>query len=288
MITKTWNLIELLTTTSDYFKQHGIENARLNAEQLLAHVLKINRVQLYLQFERFLTIEELTQYRELVRRRAQHEPVQYILSETEFMGLPFRVTPDILIPRPETELLVEQALTWLQKQKLPSPLVWDVGTGSGCIAVSIAHHCSACRVIASDISASALNLARQNALANGVNDQIKFIHHDILAEDLPDDQAIDLILSNPPYITADEWKTLPEEVRRYEPASALTDKQDGLTFYTRFFNIADQNNCNHLILELSGTQSDKIYKLAQEHRFKNINMIPDLNSIPRIMEITVK
>jgi release factor glutamine methyltransferase len=287
MTIKTWQLIDLLNTTSDYFKNHGIENARLNAEWLLAHALKINRVQLYLQFERLLTKAEIEQYRMLVRRRIQHEPLQYILSETEFMGLPFHITPAVFIPRTETELLVEQALTWLNHLKIESPLVWDIGTGSGCIAVSIAYHCTACRVIASDISAAALDLALQNAHKNGVDEKIQFFQHNILTDDLPDTQPISLILSNPPYIAASEWETLPEEVRLFEPATALTDQQDGLTFYKRFFKMGRSYNCNYYMLELTGTQPDKIFKLAQNYHYKNIKMVSDYNDIPRIMEITV-
>jgi release factor glutamine methyltransferase len=287
MTTKIWKLITLLDTTTTYFKKHEIENPRLNAERLLAHTLNINRIQLYLQFERLLTISEVENFRDLVKRRSQHEPLQYITSETEFMGLPLQITPDVLIPRPETELLVEHALAWLHSHKYKSPVIWDIGTGSGCIAVSLAHAFPTCRVVASDFSEEVLKVAQHNAHLNNVNSQIQFIKHNILEDDPAIKDDFNLIICNPPYITEHEWETLPKEVRIFEPSSALTDHQDGLTFYNRLFELAHRYSYNYFILELSGTQFDKIFKLAQNYNFKEVRMFPDLNAIPRILEIKV-
>jgi release factor glutamine methyltransferase len=288
MTTKIWKLINLLETTTEYFKKHEIENPRLNAERLLAHALDIDRIQLYLQFERLLTVSEVEIFRALVHRRSRHEPLQYITSETEFMGLPFQLTPDVLIPRPETELLVEHALSRLKAHQMDSPVIWDIGTGSGCIAVSLAHILPTCRVIASDISEEALKVAADNARLNHVDGHIQFLKHNILEDELYVKDDITLIICNPPYISENEWDTLPREVRLFEPAIALTDHQDGLTFYNRLFEIASHYPCNHFILELSGTQFDKINKLANNYNFKEIEMFADLNAIPRILEIMVK
>ena len=176
---KTWKVIEILKTTTDFFTSKQIENPRLNAEQLLASVLEITRVQLYVQFERMLTQNEITEYRELIRRRSNNEPLQYILGETEFMSLPFKVTPAALIPRPETELLIEKIIESVNNSVLKNPSIIDIGTGSGCMAISLAYHLKKCKITATDVSKEALDLAKSNALLNEI-DFIDFTNHDIL------------------------------------------------------------------------------------------------------------
>lgn len=284
---KLWKLLDILEITTRHFKKNDIENPRLNAECLLADALNLDRIQLYLQYERLLSKEELEKYRELVRRRSRHEPLQYITGKTEFMGLPFQLTTDVLIPRPETESVVEHAVAKLKELNIQSPLIWDIGTGSGCIAISMAHYFPDSLIMASDISDAILAVAQQNARINLVQDRIEFFNHNILTDTLPENRTINMIISNPPYITESEWHTLPREVRDFEPEFALTDHLNGLTFYKRICDLASHLNPDIIILELSGTQFDNIIKLTKNANFKDIDILNDMNAIPRILDITV-
>ena len=173
-------ILEILDKTTKFFKQKDIENPRLNAERLLSAILEIDRVQLYLQFDRIMSKSETKLYREYVRRRSGNEPLQYIIGETEFMGLNFKVSPSSLIPRPETEILIENTLKIRDLHKFKTPKIWDIGTGSGCIAVALAHYWPESYLIATDISDKSLELAEANALSNGVRGKIEFLNHNFL------------------------------------------------------------------------------------------------------------
>lgn len=285
--TKKWTLIELLNTTTEYFTRRRIENPRLNAERLLSHLLKLDRINLYLEFEKILTSTEVDQFRSLVKRRGQFEPLQYVTGETEFMGLPFKVSPEVLIPRPETEILVEECLEAKNKWNGKKVDIWDIGTGSGCMAISLAHYWPESHLYATDISASALINARQNALNNKVTN-INFIRHDILNGYPPFRLPVDIVVSNPPYISQSEFAGLDPEVRDFEPKIALTDHSDGLQFYRRILELIDEAiECKLVFLELSGSQADEIINLVQSHKYKEIRVIKDLNQIPRVLEISV-
>jgi release factor glutamine methyltransferase len=223
-------LLEILKLAERFLAEGGIERPRLEAEHLLAHVLGRSRLDLYLEFERPLDEPELAPLRELLRKRRKRVPCQYLIGETEFYGLPFAVDERVLIPRPETEHLVEAALERLKGLEAPGgPLVCDVGTGSGCVAVAVAHEAPGCRVIASDTSGAALEVARANAERNGVVERITFLEGSLFE---PYVQAgcgsADLIVSNPPYVARDEWDALPDEVRLFEPREALDGGPDGL------------------------------------------------------------
>ncbi len=288
---KIWKIIDLINTTAQYFKEKKIENPRLNAEQLLAKILNMKRVDLYVAFDQLVAPPELEEYRRLVRRRAAGEPLQYILQQTEFMGLPFKVSPAALIPRPETEILVEQVLELKEETAVENPVIVDIGTGSGCIAVSLARLWSKSRIWAGDISAEALRLAEENARLNGVNEQIRFEPYDIFQPWPPDFPGQpDIIVSNPPYITREELAGLSAEVRDFEPRFALTDNADGLSFYRRLFQLTAENDapkCRYLFLEMSGSQPDKIAALAQKQSFAQVNIINDINNIARVLKIKV-
>ena len=287
---KQWTVIEILQTVSDFFKEKNIDNPRLNAELLLGKVLHMNRVDLYVAFSRPLSENELTFYRELVRRRVQHEPLQYILEETEFMGLKFAIKPGVLIPRPETELLVEEILK-LKNEFTGRPDIIDIGTGSGCIAISLAHHWPEANILATDISETALELCRQNMELNQVNGRVTIKFQDILKPWPPDlPTQFEVLVSNPPYISAEEIKTLPKEVQDYEPLEALSDQADGLSFYRRFFQLIKGNEIKtqYLFLEMSGTQPERIVREAQQAGIGDIEVIEDLNKIKRILKIRVK
>lgn len=288
---KTWTVLQLLQTTTEYLQQKGVENARLNAEQMLARVLQKSRVDLYLAFEQPVAKAELATYRDMVRRRSQREPLQYILGDTEFMGLPFSVGPEVLIPRPETEVLVEEVLQLKETNGSTSPLIVDVGTGSGCIAISLAHYWPDAQVVGVDISQKALQVATQNAQLNNVQERISFFQHDILQtwpSTLP--SKIQILVSNPPYIGKTEMDGLQPEVGIFEPQIALTDLADGLTFYRRLFELVAMDGApriDYLILEMSGSQPQKILGLAETYNFKNLHVQEDLTGIPRVLKVKV-
>lgn len=284
---KSWRVLQLLNTTTDYLKQKGIENARLNAELLLAGVLKISRVNLYVSFEKPVSEKELTVFRNCVNRRLKDEPLQYILGQTEFMGLPFAVNPSVLIPRPETEIMVEEILKL--KDNLSAPDILDIGTGSGCIAVSLACLWHSSQNYAIDISKEALQTAEQNSRINSAM-KITFIQKDLFSAwphpDLP--ASYDVIVSNPPYVTKAEFPVLEKQVKDFEPQIALTDNQDGLLFYNQIFELVDKKHLktNWLFLEMSGSQPKKIVDKAKSFNFKNIDVIEDLTGIQRVLKIT--
>jgi len=223
-LTETWTVLKVLQWTADYLKEKGIPGGRLDAELLLAEVLNLDRVGLYLNYDRPLLATELSAYRLMVGRRSRREPLQYILGRTEFWSLPFFVDPAVLIPRADTEVLVEECLT-----RVPAGgTILDVGTGSGAIAVAIAHELSDASMVAIDISAEALRTAAINAERNGVAGQIRFMQIDLAA--LPAG-PFDLIVANPPYIPLADLEGLMPEVRDHEPSSALAGGIDGLDCY---------------------------------------------------------
>jgi release factor glutamine methyltransferase len=235
---KIWTVLELVTWSTTHLQEKKIDEARLTVELLLAHVLKMKRIQLYMNFDKPLTAEELASYKIVLKRRLSREPVHYIIGETEFMGFPFSVDTRVLIPRPETETLVEEAVRCCKSLRGGAAVsVLDIGTGSGCIAVSCARLLPGSVVHAVDISADALTLAKMNAERNGV--AVHFWEADIFADaPLVPAKKFDAIVSNPPYISADVYTTLQPEITEFEPRCAETDESDGLSFYRRIADIA--------------------------------------------------
>jgi release factor glutamine methyltransferase len=286
---KPWKLIDLLKTTTGYFQKKNIENPRLNAERLLCPVLKMERINLYVEFERLITENELSQYRAFVSRRANNEPLQYILGETEFMGLPFKVTPDVLIPRPETEILVEEVLKLKDQNKSLTNML-DIGTGSGCIPISLAHFWSDAHFTGIDISGKALKIANENKALNQT-ENVSFVEKDIFST-WPDEevaQNFDIIISNPPYVTDEEIGGLHNEVKDFEPSIALTDFRDGLRFYRHIFSLINKKKLRtqFLFLEMSGSQPEKIVNEAKKYSFKSVEVIKDLTDIERVLKVEV-
>jgi release factor glutamine methyltransferase len=216
-------VLEIIKKTTDFLAGKGIESPRLNAELLVGHSLGLKRMQLYLQFERLLTEPELEKIRPLVRRRGQHEPVQYIIGAMDFHGLHLKVDRRALIPRPETELLVELVT---QKLAAAPARILDLGTGSGAIALALAKHYPAAIVTAVDVSEEALALAGENAAATGFAERITFLRSSWF-EQLPAPSRFDLIVSNPPYLSAAETAATAREVREFEPVAALTSTGEG-------------------------------------------------------------
>ena len=221
-------VLEVIQRSTDFLAKKGVESPRLQIELLLAHVLQLPRLKLYLNFDRALLDVELETLRALVKRRGEREPLQHILGSTSFCGLEIAVNRHVLIPRPETELLAEQAGKFLTAR--PGAMVLDFGTGSGCVAIAIAAQDPAAQVHAADVSDEALQVARGNAARHGVGARIQFHLGDGFAA-LPGDLQFDLIVSNPPYIPSAEIATLEPEVRDHDPGLALDGGADGLAFY---------------------------------------------------------
>jgi release factor glutamine methyltransferase len=228
---RNMKILEVIQRSTDFLAKKGVASPRLQVELLLAHLLRIPRLQLYLNFERMLTTAELDALRAKVQRRGQREPLQYIIGSTSFCGLEIAVNRDVLIPRPETELLAERAWTFLQEcEGVPTAL--DIGTGSGCVAISLAHRVPLIKVCATDMSGAALELAWRNAQSHQVSDRIDFRQGDLFAA-VPKGARFNLIVSNPPYIPTARLETLEAEVREHEPRGALDGGPDGQDFYRR-------------------------------------------------------
>ena len=246
---KIWTILDLVQWGTSYLTDKGFDESRLTIELLLASVLHYRRIDLYTKFEQPLTETELATFKKLLQRRLAHEPLQYILGETEFMGLVFAVDRRVLIPRPETEIVVETTLEILQKSfsSLKEVRILEIGTGSGCIAVSCAKLFPTCFIHATDVSSDALEVASTNATVHEVENRIIFSVQDILnVRSDSFSHRFSLIVSNPPYVSENEFQKLSPEVRDFEPKKALTDGADGLTFYRSISAIAGE------ILEKNG------------------------------------
>jgi release factor glutamine methyltransferase len=295
-----WTVGRLLQWTADYLKGHGSESPRLDAEVLLAHVLGRQRIELYTAFDEAPDEEARAAFRELVRRRADGMPVAYLVGHREFYSLSFRVTPDVLIPRPETELLVVAVLDLAKTAIPPLPsgegpgvraagngfTVADVGTGSGVIAVCLAKHLPACRVTAIDISAAALAVAADNAKQHGVAERIEFLESDLFAA-VPAERQFDFIVSNPPYVTAAEMEKLPADVRKFEPPAALLAGPRGTEVIERLLAQSAERlrSGGHLLMEISPMIHDAVRKLLEaDGRFEPGPTIKDLARLPRVVQ----
>ncbi len=250
-----WTIGRLLTWTTDYLKQHGAESPRLDAEVLLANARGCQRIALYTAFDESAEESLRNKFRALVKRRAEGTPVAYLVGQREFYSLQFEVTPDVLIPRPETEHLVVRLLDIakeLQKSGSLPLTICDVGTGSGIIAVVAAKHLPTVRVTAVDISPAALAVAQQNAATHKVHDRIQWIESDLLSA-LPADARFDIIASNPPYISRPEYEQLHQTVRDYEPRGALIGGEQGTEIIARLIPqaAARLNPGGWLLIEVS-------------------------------------
>lgn len=277
-MTERWTVLKILQWTADYFTGKKIAAARLEAELLLAATLGLDRVGLYINFERPLDSAELAAFRQQVQRRAKGEPVQYILGETEFWSLPFTVCPAVLVPRADTEVLVEEALARLNN----SGSVLDVGTGSGAIAIALAHDKPGVQVTALDCSEEALQVARGNAERNGVAERVVCIAGD-LAELPPGPFA--MVVSNPPYIPSADCEQLMPEVRDHEPRLALDGGEDGLTAYRQLVSQASRVLImgGWLLVEVGIGQADEVAAMFKAAGFVEITCRDDYAGIPRVV-----
>jgi len=281
---EVWTVARIMDWTRSYFSECGIDTARLDAEVLLSHVFGKERIYLYTHFDRPLTPEERGAFRGLVKRRAQREPVAYILGEKEFYGRSFRVTPDTLIPRPETEHLIDGVLKWVAAREEASdstPIrVLDVGTGSGCIAITLAAELKEVEIVAVDLAASALRVAEDNAKRLGLGEKIEFRCGDLLAP--VNGEQFDIIVSNPPYVEESVRATLQPEVRDFEPQGALFAGDDGMMVINRLIPaVWDHLKPGALFaLEFGSSQREMVaQKMTQ--RWQNYWIEEDLQGHPR-------
>jgi release factor glutamine methyltransferase len=274
---ETVPLLEVLRGTERYLADRGVENPRLNAEHLLAHALGLKRMELYLQFDRPLTESERAPLRDLVKRRGAREPLQHVLGTAEFHGRTFACDKRALVPRPETEQLVELALE-IAKDK-PAATILDIGTGSGVIALTIALELPSATLHATDLSPDALALAAENAARHALTDRLVFHQADLFP---PDDARFDLIIANLPYIPAEEIASLSPEVR-HDPASALDGGADGLDLIRRLIETAPDRLApgGALLLEIGLGQADAVNTLLSARKFRDISVRPDYQNIPR-------
>jgi release factor glutamine methyltransferase len=256
-----------------------VENAHLDAEVLLARACGVSRAMLMSEAAR-LNPDVIRKFRRMVARRAQHEPLAYIIGRKEFFSLDFEVTPAVLIPRPETETLVEEALKFLAPRK--PPRVLDIGTGSGAIAVAIAMNALDAQLVATDVPEAALEVARRNAIRHRCEDRIDFIRADLFPAD---DARFDLIVSNPPYIADADLETLQPEIRIHEPRLALAAGADGLDFYRRIAAEcrARLNSDGAVMVEIGAGQASDVEALFRNAGFSNIDAVRDLARIDRVI-----
>lgn len=277
--TSPWTVGRLLTWTTGFLREHGIEEPRLAAEVLLGHALGCRRIEVYTRFEQEPEPDKLSKFRELVRRASQHEPIAYLVGEKEFYSLGFRVDRNVLIPRPETERLVECAVDRCRQLGVDAPRVLDVGTGSGCIAISILKQLTMATVVATDISSAALEVARFNAERHGVLDRLSLIEADglNLPGDYTDDNRFHVLVSNPPYVTAGDYANLQPIVKDYEPKSAVTDNADGLTFYRmlaeRAGGFLHENGA--VLVEIGDDRSEPVGREFTSRNWRQAGVWPD-------------
>jgi len=280
---KIWRIIDLINWGVKYFQDRSFENPRLEIEIFLQHIFGYKKIDLYINFEEEVTPKNLKRLREFIKRRVENEPIQYITGVSNFYGRDFYVNKNVLIPRPETEILVNVSIDYLSSKK--NPYIIDVGTGSGCIAITLAKELPSSKVIAIDYSQQALNIAKENAELVGVKN-IEFLKLDFLSENL--NYVADAVVSNPPYIAQEDIQSLMIDVKEFEPHRALTDNADGLEFYRILANKLDVilKKKGVLIIEVGrGNHPVEVKKLFEELGYNDIEMINDYNKDVRVLKI---
>jgi len=284
-----WTVRRLLEWTAGFFARKDVDPARLSAELLLSHVLKVPRIKLYTDYERPLTEAQLTTFRELVRRAGEQEPIAYLTGTAHFFNLEFEVTRDVLIPRPDTETLVENVLQLARNQGgFESPRVLDLCTGNGCIAAAIAHHLKASVLTATEISPAAVAVARRNVERLGLTGRVLVEEGDLFEpiSRMVDARPFNLIVSNPPYIPSAQIETLDRSVREYEPVKALDGGPDGLSFHRRILAEAPGRllDGGRVYLEIAFDQGPAAEELGKQHdAFEDVRVLKDFAGRDRVL-----
>lgn len=283
-----WKVRELMTSTIDQLQKRGFDEARLNVELLLSHALSCKRIHLYTGFDKPLTKREVDEFRLLLDRRLKHEPVQYIIGSTNFMGLELKVDSRVLIPRPETETLVEQVVFGCHELDEASKInIIEIGTGSGNIAIALAKYIKKSLITTIDNSSAALEVADINITAHGVASRVTLREIDVFE---PVDQLLlrrfNVLVSNPPYVPPDEWERLRPEVRDYEPRDATTDSKDGFEFHRRLVELAPYLLVDEgtVYVEVGFGQAPEVRRLMEAGHFSEVSVTQDLQGTNRIVK----
>jgi len=276
-------VLESINLSTQFLNEKGIESPRTNAELLLANILVCKRLELYLSFDRPLSEAELHKYGGHIKRRGNFEPLQYITGKVEFYGLELKVNSSVLIPRPETELLVENILNQFPKEK--KLIILDIGCGSGNIAIALAANLPEAKIVSTDVSADALKVAQENSERHNVSRRIKFVKHNILKNDLNNFPMFDIVVSNPPYVSKESFSSLQREIKDFEPGIAVTDNADGYTFFRTISEKASAKlkENGKLFFEVAQGQSEEVKDIMDKNNFKNIRVIKDYQSIDRVI-----
>ena len=281
-MSETWTILRVLDWTRDYFKSKGIESSRLDAEVLIAHVLKLERVMLYAHFDRPLDSAELARIRELVKRRANHEPIAYLTEGREFWSLDLEVDASVLVPRPDTEVLVEVCLERIQNKEAPH--IADVGTGSGCIALALAQDRKDATIQAFELSPAAREVAARNISRLQLGDRGAVFESDLLSGHDSSDTRFDLIAANLPYIPSQDIKTLAPEVKDHEPHMALDGGNDGLDLIRRLIDVSKDHlkSGGVIALEAGFDQHEALENLLSRSGFGAIEIRKDYAGHARV------
>ncbi len=282
----SWTIKQLLEWTSEYFRKAELEEPLLCAQLLLAKVLKCNKVDLYLRFNQQIGKGERDEFRKLVKRAYQKEPIAYILGEKEFFSLPIKVNNSVLIPRPETELLVQWVVRKARESYMESSTIdiLDIGTGSGCISIALAKNLPVeSRIIANDISSEAIKVARENCVMHNVEDKIILTQSDLF-ENMEKGEKFDFIVSNPPYVTERDYNSLPEHIKQYEPKQALLAGIDGLDVINKLIEQSQfyLKPKGWLVFEIGYNQKEAVETMMKEKQYENVDFEKDADNIPRI------
>ena len=282
-----WTVARLLSWTQGFLREHQVESPRLCAEILLAHALRCERLRLYTAHEDVPDEAARTTFRELVRAAAAGRPIAYLTGTKEFFSLTFEVSPDVLIPRPETEILVERTISLVRRGGVDEPTILDLGTGSGCVAIGLAKHLPTARVLASDISPAALEVAQRNAARHGLTDRIEFRGGDLFAPWQTHDTEpplLDIIVCNPPYIAADSSEVEPS-VRNFEPHTALFAGTDGLDVIRRLVTEAPHwlRGDGHLLMEMGYDQAAAVRALLDQSLWHKVTAYRDAAGHERVL-----
>ncbi len=279
-----WTVLRLILWSADYLRDKGVESGRLDAEHLLAHAVGANRLQLYLDFERPLSPTELDDFRPLLRRRAAREPLQYIVGRQPFRELDLEVGPGVLVPRPETEVLVGEILAWVEAAGLDAPVALDLGTGSGAIGLSLAYEGYFTHTVATDVSAQALEMARRNREAAGLDDRVD-LREGSLFDPVREGERFDVIVSNPPYVAEVDEASLEPEVREWEPRGALFAGPDGLALIRRIVAEAGRflRSGGLLALEVGVGQSEIVAGMMRDAGYRDVRVGRDYTGRSRFV-----
>jgi len=281
---KSWRIIDVINWGVDYFENKSLENPRLEIEIFLQHILDCKKIDLYINFENEVSSHDLNTLKGYIKRRLENEPSQYIVGKSNFYGRNFFVDDNVLIPRPETEILINACIEFLSMKD--NPEIIDIGTGSGCIGITLAKEIPSSNVIAIDCSEKALAVAEKNAKNIGIKN-IDFVKSDFLKQTI--DLRADLLVSNPPYIPEEDISNLMADVKEYEPSKALTDNLDGLEFYRVFSKKFDPmiKIDGALIVEVGKDEHPlEVKKIIEQSGHLNIEMINDYNGDIRVLKVT--